>query len=338
MARRGGWRRVGSGRGFRYLDPHGEAITDESRLERIRALAIPPAWQEVWISPHPGAKLQAVGTDRAGRRQYLYSAAYRASREAAKYERLVRFGEGLPALRERMTEDMSSTADERDRVCAIALRLIDLSWFRVGSERSARPGRVYGVTTLTKRHVSVRGNRVTFRFATKGRAQVRTTLVDDELADALRDLLSLPGGARVFRFPRHGDLVPLSAPQLNEYLREHLGQVFTAKDFRTWGGTLAAAGALAEHGPSETEAERKRVIAAVMRRVGERLGNTPAVARASYVAPAVLESYAEGRTIEDFRPRALRIVRARGLGLDPEEAALLSLLRSARARAVRAAA
>jgi DNA topoisomerase-1 len=337
VARRGGWRRVGSGRGFRYLDSHGEAITDESRLERIRALAIPPAWQEVWISPNPGAKLQAVGTDNAGRRQYLYGAAYRASREEAKYERLVRFAEGLPALRERMTADMSPTADERDRVCAIALRLIDLSWFRVGSERYARSGRVYGVTTLTKRHVSVRGNRVTFRFA-KGRAQVRTTLVDDELADALRNLLALPGGARVFRFRRNGDLVPLAAPQLNEYLREHLGPVFTAKDFRTWGGTLAAAIALAEHGPPENETEAKRVIAAVMRRVGQRLGNTPAVARASYVAPAVLESFVEGRTIEDFRPRALRIVRARGLGLDPEEAALLSLLRSARARAARAAA
>lgn len=335
MARRGGWRRVGSGRGFRYVDSRGEPIADNEKLERIRELAIPPAWQDVWISPNPGAKLQAVGIDRAGRRQYLYSPAYRAAQEQEKFQRLVRFGDRLPALRDRLAEHIDLDPGERDRVCAIALRLIDLSWFRVGSERSARSARVFGVTTLTKRHVAVRGTRVTFRFATKGRARVRTTLVDDELADALRDLLELPGHGRVFRYRRTSELAPLTAPQLNEYLREHMGAEFSAKDFRTWGGTLAAAVALAEHGPVQTEAETKTVVAAVMRRVGERLGNTPAVARASYVAPAVLDSYAEGITLEHFRPRALRIVRARGLGLDPEEAALLSLLRArGRSRAV----
>jgi DNA topoisomerase-1 len=338
MARRGGWRRVRSGKGFRYVDGHGYPIDDEAELERIRALAIPPAWRDVWISPNARAKLQAVGVDRAGRRQYRYSPAFRESQEREKYDRLIRFGERLPALRERMSEHMELEPYDRERVCAVAVRLIDLSWFRVGSERPARARRVYGVTTLTKRHVSVRGTRVSFRFATKNRARVRTTIVDEELADAVRDLLALPGSARIFRYRRNGDLVPLTAVQLNEYVRDHLGPDFSAKDFRTWGGTLSAAVALAAYDQPRSEAEAKRVLAAVARRVGERLGNTPAVARASYIAPAVVDAYTDGRTLADFRPRALRIVRARGLDLDAEEAALLSLLRSARARESRPAA
>ena len=336
--RRGGWRRVRSGRGFRYVDARGEPIQDEAQLERIRSLAIPPAWREVWVSPNPRAKVQAVGVDRAGRRQYRYSPAYRAAREQEKYDRLVRFGERLPALRRSMAEHMQLDADERERVCAVAVRLIDLAWFRVGTERPARTRRVYGVTTLTKRHVAVRGTRVTFRFATKNRAQVRTTLVDDELAEALRELLAQPGGGRVFRYRRDGELVPLGAEQLNEYIREHLGSEFSAKDFRTWGGTLSAAVALAEYETPGSEADLRRVLAAVARRVGARLGNTPAVARSSYIAPAVVDAFTDGRTLDDFRPRAAKIVRARGLELDPEEAALLSLLRSARMRSERRAA
>jgi DNA topoisomerase-1 len=338
MPRRGGWRRVRSGSGFRYVDAHGRAIDDDEQLTRIRALAIPPAWRDVWISPNPGAKVQAVGVDRAGRRQYRYSAAFRAAQEREKYDRLIRFGERLPALRERMAEHMALEPDARERVCAIAVRLIDLSWFRVGSERPARARRVYGVTTLAKRHVSVRGTRVSFRFPTKNRARVHTTLVDEELADAVRELLALPGGGRIFRYRRNGDLIALTGSQLNEYVRDHLGPEFSAKDFRTWGGTLSAAVALAEYDPPGSDAEARRVIAAVARRVGERLGNTPAVARASYIAPAVVDAFTDGRTLVDFRPRALRVVRARGLELDPEEAALLTLLRSARARESRRAA
>jgi DNA topoisomerase I len=338
MARRGGWRRVRSGKGFRYVDAHDDPIDDAEQLERIRSLAIPPAWRDVWISPNPRAKLQAVGVDAAGRRQYRYSASFREAQEHEKYDRLIRFGERLPELRERMSEHMALDTYARERVCAVAVRLIDLSWFRVGSERPARSRRVYGVTTLTKRHVSVRGTRVAFRFATKNRARVRTTLVDEELAEAVRDLLSLPGGGRVFRYRRDGELVALTASQLNEYVRDHLGPEFSAKDFRTWGGTLSAAVALSEYDQPRSETEAKRVLAAVGRRVGERLGNTPAVARASYIAPAVVEAYTDGRTLADFRPQALRVVRARGLDLDPEEAALLSLLRSARARESRRAA
>ena len=338
MARRGGWRRAGSIGRFRYLDGRGRRIDDPAKIERIEQLVIPPAWKDVWISPRAGAKLQATGVDKAGRRQYLYHPDFRARQEQVKFDRLVLFAEKLPDLRMAMGEHMTHDPYDRERVCAVAVRLINLAWFRVGSDRYAKASRPHGVTTLSQRHVSVRGTRVTFRFRAKHRVQVRTTLVDTELAEAIKDLIDQPGGARLFRYGRNGDSCPLTGAVLNDYIREHMGEEFTAKDFRTWGGTLTAAIALAEHGVPETDADAKKTIANVMRTVGERLGNTPAVARSSYVSPAVLEQYLDGRTIEDFRPRQLRVVKARDIGLDPEENALLSLLRSWRIRRARKAA
>ena len=338
VARRGGWRRAGSKGRFRYLDGRGRRIEDPAKIERIEQLVIPPAWKDVWISPRAGAKLQATGVDKAGRRQYLYHPEFRARQEQAKFDKLVRFAEKLPDLRLAMGEHMTHDPYDRERVCAVAVRLINLAWFRVGSDRYAKTSRTHGVTTLSRRHVTVRGTRVTFRFRAKHRVQVRTTIVDTELAEAIRDLLDQPGGARLFRFERDGEPCTLTGAVLNDYIREHMGEEFTAKDFRTWGGTLTAAIALAEHGVVETEAEAKKTVANVMRTVGERLGNTPTVARNSYVSPAVVEQYLDGRTIDDFRPKHLRIVKARDIGLDPEENALLSLLRSWRIRRARAAA
>jgi DNA topoisomerase-1 len=338
MERRGGWRRLGSRRRFRYEDSRGRPITDEVALARIDELRIPPAWKDVWISPRANAKLQATGVDKAGRRQYLYHPEYRARQEQAKYDKLVLFAERLPALRVAMAEHMEQEALSCDWTAAVAVRLINEGWFRVGDERYARSYRTFGITTLRKGHVGVRGSRVSFRFRAKHRIMCHTVLVDAELAAALKELRAAPGGRRLFRYRRNGDLVNLGARRLNEYIREHMGEEFTAKDFRTWGGTLLAAVALAEHGPVETATEQKRTVAAVMRTVGERLGNTPAVARASYVSPAVVEQYLDGRTIEDFRPRHLRVVGARDSELDAEEQALVSLLRSWRIRRAREAA
>jgi len=338
MARRGGWRRAGSKGRFRYLDAGGNRIDDEAKLERIEALAIPPAWKDVWISPNAGAKLQATGVDAAGRRQYLYHPEFRARQDQAKFDKLVRFAERLPDLRLAMAEHMDRDTYDRERVCAVAVQLLNLGWFRVGTDRYAKQSRTYGVTTLYQKHVSVRGSRITFAFRAKHQARVRTTLVDDELADAIRDLLDLPGGGRLFRYLNGDGVCALSGSVLNDYIQEHMGEEFSAKDFRTWGGTLIAAIALAEHDPPESAAAAKRRIAAVMRTVGDRLGNTAAVARSSYVSPAVVEQYLDGRTIDDFRPRHLRVVRARETGLDPEEQAVVSLLRSWRIRRSRAAA
>jgi DNA topoisomerase-1 len=336
--RRKGWRREGTRGRFRYVDARGNRVTDLEQLARIKALVIPPAWEDVWISPNPNAKLQATGVDNAGRRQYLYHSDFRAQQEEAKYAKLIRFAENLPELRGAMAEHMDRDALDRERVSAVAVRLINRAWFRVGTERYATKSKTFGITTLTKNHVRVRGNRVAFHFRSKHKAIVRTTLVDPEIAAAIEELLDLRGGRRLFRYLNEAGLADLTGRKLNDYIREYLGEEFTAKDFRTWGGTLTAAIAFAERGPSETAAEQKRVVAAVMRRVGEELGNTPAVARASYVSPAVIDQYLDGRTIEDYRPRALRVVGARDTGLELEEQSLLSLLRSWKIRRSRAAA
>jgi DNA topoisomerase I len=338
VARTRGWRRKRTGGGFSYVDARGNTITDVAELERIESLVIPPAWRDVWISPSARSKLQATGVDRAGRKQYLYHPDFRAAQEQEKFDSLVRFAERLPDLRKAMAKHIDNDGLDPDRVCAVAVRLINLGWFRVGSERYVKKHRTYGITTLRKRHVLVRGNRIRFRYRGKQRAWVRTALVDDDLAEAVKELLELPGGRRLFRYELDGEICDLSARRLNEYIRTYLGEEFTAKDFRTWGGTLLAAIAFAERGPADTETEAKRTVAAVMRMVGDKLGNTAGVARASYVSPAVIEQYLGGRTIQDFRPRGLRVVRARETELDQEEQALLSLLRSWRIKRARQAA
>jgi DNA topoisomerase I len=336
MPRRG-WRREGIRRPFRYFDARGVRIRDPATIERLDVLAIPPAWRDVWISPNVNARLQATGVDATGRKQYLYHSDYRAQREAEKFDRLIRFAERLPDLRAAMQEHMKLDPLDPLRVCAVALRVINLGWFRVGGDRYAKESRTYGVTTLAKSHVSVRGERVTFRFAGKGRAQVRTALVDGELADSIRVLLDEPG-RRLFRYEFDGRLTNLSDRRLNDYIKDAIGEEFSGKDFRTWGGTLLAAIAFAERGFVDGKGEQKRVVSAVMRHVADKLGNTPAVCRGSYVSPAVIEQYLDGRTIEDFRPRYLRVVSAADIDLDPEEQATLSLLRSHRIRRARRAA
>jgi DNA topoisomerase-1 len=337
MAQRIGWRREGSKRRFRYVDATGRRITDEEKLERILALAIPPAWKDVWIAPSARTKLQATGIDAAGRKQYLYHPEYRARQEQAKYDKLIRFAERLPELRQAMSGHMQLDGLPEEKVAAVAVRLINLGWFRVGSDRYAKASRTFGITTLRKSHVSVRGSRIAFRYRGKHSIMIHSAIVDAELAAAMKELIAVPG-ARLFKFELEPGYCNLDQRRLNSYIRTHLGEEFTAKDFRTWGGTLTAAVELAQLPPVESETAAKRQLAKVMRKVGEKLGNTPAVARSSYVSPAVVEQYLDGRTIEDFRPRHLRVVGARDTGLDREEQATLSLLRSWRIRAARAAA
>jgi DNA topoisomerase-1 len=300
VARRGGWRRLGRKR-FRYVDARGAAIKDEEAIGRIEALAITPAWTDVWISPSPHARLQATGIDAAGRKQYRYHDSFRAAQERAKFERLLEFANRLPRLRGRTARHLRLDPCEYDWTCALAVGLVNKAWFRVGSERHARSSRTYGVTTLGKRHVTVVGDEITFCFRAKNRRLVRRTIANATLAHGVDELLALPGGSRLFRFERDGELVNLTSPILNAYLAENMGDGFTAKDFRTWGGTLLAAVELERRGAAGSQAEAKRSIARVMRKVGEELGNTAAVARASYVSPVVIDHYEAGRTLADFR-------------------------------------
>jgi DNA topoisomerase-1 len=306
------------------VDARDRPVADEEQLERIRALAIPPAWSDVWISPNPRARLQATGVDTAGRKQYLYSAAHRAAQEREKFERLLDFGKRIPGLRARATQHLRLDPFELEWTCAVAVSLINKAWFRVGSERHAQSSRTYGVTTLRKRHVSVSGDEIEFCFRAKNRKLVRRTIVDAALADRVEQLLELQNGSRLFRFERDGELYDLTSATLNEYVAEYLGDGFTAKDFRTWGGTLLAAVELERRGPSPSERDAKRVLAQVMRKVGDELGNTAAVARESYVSPAVVDHYLSGRTISDFRSRN----GSRPSRLSEAEYALTRLLRA----------
>ena len=307
--------RTGRKGSFRYVDARGREIRDLKTIERFERLAIPPAWKDVWIASRPSAKLQATGYDRAGRKQYLYHVNFRAAQERAKFEKLIRFGEELPKLRAALADHLEHEELDRERVSAMAVRLINLGWFRAGSDRHTERSGTYGITTLRKRHVSVWGRRIRLEFLGKGRARIRTTLVDDDLARSLRELLGFPG-YRVFRYVNGGGLCNLTNRVLNEYVKEHLGDEFSAKDFRTWGGTLLAAIDFAQREP-----DGKATVTAVMRRVSAQLNNTPAVCRASYVAPAVVDQYLQGRTIADFPPRESV--------LEPEEESLLALLRFA---------
>jgi DNA topoisomerase-1 len=321
VSRRGGWRRHGRKR-FTYVDSRGRPIDDEEQLERIRALAIPPGWREVWISPNAGAKIQATGIDRAGRKQYRYHDAYRAAQDRAKFERLVDFGRRLPRLRAQTARHLRVGPYGEEWACAIAVGVINKTWFRVGSDRHARHGRTYGVTTLTKRHASVDDDQIVFCFRAKNRKLVRRTIRSAPLARGIDELLDLPDGSRLFRFLRDGELTALTSRRLNEYLAEHLGNGFTAKDFRTWGGTLLAAVEFERLGPPEDESDAKRTIASVMRKVGTELGNTPAVARDAYVSPVLLRSFVAGRTLAEFRNGSRRS------RLTADETALLALLRA----------
>ena len=304
----------------------GAEIRDEEQLKRIRALAIPPAWRDVWISPSPRARIHATGVDAAGRKQYRYHEAYRRAQERAKFERLLDFAKALPALRSTTSRHLRGEPHEREWACALAVGLVNKAWFRVGSDRHTRRSRTYGVTTLTKRHASVEGDELELCFRTKNRKLVRRTITNAALARGVQHLLDLPGGGRLFRYERDGELVALTAAELNEYLVEHMGDGFTAKDFRTWGGTLLAASELARRGPGDGEQEVKQTLAAVMRSVGEELGNTAAVARDSYVSPAVVDAYLEGRTLEDYRRVNGKPPRR---NLSEDERALARLLRAA---------
>jgi DNA topoisomerase-1 len=325
-------RRGGKQRGFFYEDCAGHRVTDRAELARIRALVLPPAWRHVRISPSARSCLQAVGVDTSGRVQYRYNPAYCARQSRRKYEKIERFGTALPALRRATNVHLSArgTSLSRERVLAVVVRLINELYFRVGSEKSVRRYRTYGITTLRNRHLTIeRGGRLVFGFVGKHHVRHRRVLVDAALARVMADLKRL-GGPKLFEYVgEDGSIRAVTSRDVNAYIKSLAGDgEFSAKDFRTWGGTLMAAVALAEAGPPASEREAKRNVARAVQRVAERLGNTPAVCRACYVHPAVIERYvAEGVTLAHFRPRAERRIRREQPDYEPEELALLALLR-----------
>jgi DNA topoisomerase-1 len=331
--RRANWwlRRGAKSRGFRYETVGGKRITDEAALERIKSLAVPPAWREVRISPSPRSSLQAIGVDKAGRVQRIYHPSFVAKRARKKYEKIERFGASLPALRRRTNEDIAREGLGRERILAVVVRLINDLYFRVGSETSVRRYRTYGVTTLRNRHLEIkRGGRLVFKFTGKHHIKHRRILVDEELAALVRDIKSI-GGSRLFNYyDEEGKAHAVSPRDVNEYIKAATAPEFSAKDFRTWGGTLMAATELAEIGCCEDERQAKKNVVSAVKRVAEHLGNTPTVCRSCYIHPAVLDAYAQGETIEEYRPRRARRIEHRQPEYTVEELALLKLLRAHR--------
>jgi DNA topoisomerase I len=293
-----GWRRARKGRGFTYTDASG-AVADASVRERIASLAIPPAWQDVWISPHANGHIQAVGTDDAGRRQYLYHPRWREARDAEKHDRVLTLAPRLPAFRGEVRRMMSLSGCER--VLGVALCLLDLGIFRVGGESYAQDNGSYGVATLLREHVAVRGSVVEFRFPAKGGIEVVRSLRDPGLAGVVRSLRRRSGVGRLLVYWEGRRWCEVTADEVNARFKEMVGEEYSVKDLRTWHATVVAAVAFArvDRAGARTGSRRgmARVEAEVMREVAEELGNTPAVARKSYVDPRVVEGFEEGRTV-----------------------------------------
>lgn len=293
-----GIRRRRSGRGFVHLDPDGKVVRQPERLRRIRALAVPPAWTDVWICPNPRGHLQATGRDSRGRKQYRYHERWREVRDLSKYGRLVDFGHALPALRRRVEHDLARQGLPREKVVATVVRLLDLSSLRVGNAEYARDNKSYGLTTLRERHVEVTGDdRVHFRFRGKSGKEVDVGVRDRRVATVIRRCQDLPG-QRLFRYvDADGEVGNIDSDDVNAYLREATGEDFTAKDFRTWTGTVLAAAELSRQGPFEGEADARHRVAEAIRSVAGALGNTEAVCRRSYVHPAVVDGYLAGQVV-----------------------------------------
>ncbi|MFZ4141953.1 DNA topoisomerase IB [Streptomyces griseoincarnatus] len=299
-----GYRRLRHGRGFRYLDVTGEPLRDREEPARVRELVVPPAWTDVWICARANGHLQAVGTDAAGRRQYLYHPRFRAEQEAVKHEHVLDVAETLPALREAVEGHLGDRGLTRSRVLATAVRLLDLGFFRIGSDRYAELNNSYGLTTLLKEHSSRRSDAVLFRYTGKHGKDIIRTVADPAACRSLTALLRRRGGGdRLLAYWEGRAWHDVSNTDVNAYLKELAGLEVTAKDFRTWHATVMAAVALAVSEPAaRNETARKRAVARAGREVSGYLGNTPAVCRASYINPRVVELFEEGVTVAPALP------------------------------------
>ncbi len=293
----GGIRRRRCGRGFRYLDA-GAPVTDEQTLARIRALVIPPAWQDVWICADPKGHIQATGTDAAGRRQYLYHDLWREQRDHDKHDRATELGAALPRVREAVSRHLDGDGLTGDRVLAAAVRLIDLGFFRPGGEEYAEENGSFGLSTILKDHVTVAKGQLMFEYTAKSAKHREVAIAEDQVCAVVRSLKRRRGGGEKLLAYRIGQRWhDVTAADINAYIREVSGGDFTAKDFRTWHATVLAAVGLAVSERADSETARKRAIARVVSEVAHYLGNTPAVARASYIDPRVIQLYENGQTI-----------------------------------------
>jgi DNA topoisomerase I len=311
-----------AGRGFSYRDEDGTRIDDVDVLERIRSLAVPPAWTDVWICSDPLGHIQATGLDAKGRRQYRYHELWQRQRAAAKFDRMLTFARQLPALRDQLDRDLTRDGMPRERVLACAVRLLEVGCFRIGGEKYASDNRSYGLATIRKEHVRVKGKALVFDYDAKSGRHLKRAVMDPQVLDVVRTLRRRRTGPKdeLLAYRDGARWVDVRSADINDYLHEHLGDDFSAKDFRTWVGTVLTAVALADREQPSSASGRKTLISDVVSEVAEHLGNTPAVARAAYIDPRVVERF----EAEDTIARALR-----NADLEAIERAVIRLVRRA---------
>jgi DNA topoisomerase-1 len=320
-----GIRRKKSGKGFTYLKPGGAKVEDEATLKRIRSLAIPPAYTDVWICAKANGHIQATGRDAKGRKQYRYHPAFREARESTKYERMLEFAQGLPALRAKIEEHMALRGLPREKVLATVVHLLETTLIRVGNADYAKQNKSYGLTTLRDPHVKVEGAELRFQFKGKSGKTWQLQVKDRRVARIVKACQDLPGQDLFQYLDESGQHQSITSADVNAYLKEISGRDITAKDFRTWAGTVLAAMALAEFETFDTDAKAKKNIRAAIEQVSSRLGNTPTICRKCYVHPEVFSCYLEGSLLLEVRQEVEKELRHLE-GLRPEEVAVLTLL------------
>jgi len=318
--------RLGHPGAFRYADPAGGAVDDEATLERIRKLAIPPAWTDVWICKQANGHLQATGRDARGRKQYRYHPRWRASRDEAKYGRMLAFGRALPGIRAKVDAALRLPGLPREKMLATIVYLLQATMMRIGNEEYARENKSFGLTTLRGRHVRIDGSEVEFRFRGKSGVHHAVKVQDRRLARIIRQTRDLPGQDLFQYVDDEGQPHAIGSQDVNEYLQAISGADYTAKDFRTWSGTVLAALALCEYEQFDSEAQAKRNVVQAIETVAKKLGNTPTICRKCYVHPEVIASYLDGTMREALRASAKEELQQELHVLEPEEAAVLALL------------
>ena len=320
-----------------YERPDGTRVRDAKTLARIRSLALPPAWTDVWICTSEDGHLQATGRDAKGRKQYRYHPRWREVRDETKYWRMLAFSEALPNIRRRTNEDLSLPGLPKEKVLAAVVQLLEKTLIRVGNEEYARENGSFGLTTLRDKHAEISGSKVRFEFRGKHGVRHSVEIADRRLARIVKECRDIPGYELFQYVDDEGERRTIDSADVNEYLRDIAGEEFTAKDFRTWAGTVLAALALREFEQFDSEAQAKRNVVRAIERVAARLGNTPAVCRKCYVHPEVLGAYLDGATIDVVERRAERMLKEDLRELEPEEAAVVALLRDRLRRRLRAA-
>ena len=323
-----GYTRKRKGDDFEYFDTEGKRIRDETRLLRIRRLAIPPAYTDVWICPTPNGHIQATGRDARGRKQYRYHERWREARDENKYDRMVVFGKALPKIRRRVNKDLAQRGLPRSKVLATVVQLLERTFIRIGNDEYAKDNKSFGLTTMRNQHVDVKGETLKFRFKGKSGVSHEVDVSDRRLSKIIRQLQDLPG-QEVFQYVNgDGQVRDITSQDVNEYLREITGEEFTAKDFRTWAGTVLAAMALNAQEPFHNQTQAKKNVKDAIGAVSKILGNTPAVCRKCYVHPDVLETYLDGGMIEGLWQKTEQTMAKQLRNLRAEEAAVMSFLQA----------